>query len=388
MHMKFIYNENYFYYDIYNEHIAIIELENDIYLNLYKRKQKQSILNIKTKEEKKDKKFDIKVSVIIPTYNSEELIGRCIESALNQTLKEIEILIVDDCSKDSTRSIIDEYKKKDKRIKSIFKEKNSGVGISRNLALEKAIGEFIGFLDADDYVDPGWYQYLYDNSKNMDIIRGIRVIHEFSDTYRKSRLKPYGCIVPSIIRKSFLDKYNIRFPKIRKFEDSHFNYIVKSKNPRTNLLPDNGIYYHYVKREGSLSNYKNPHKNITISGTETPTQTIITANDTIESIATETTTQTIIAANETIESIATENPTQTIIIINETIEPIAKISEKNNKYNINFVNIIMISVIIISLILVIGTSIYFIIRRINSNRIKGNYGKLEEANMLLKIETS
>jgi len=259
-------------YNIYSEYISFIEEENDLNLNLNKREQKNTKQYKKEKNE--DKNFDIKVSVIIPTYNSEKFIGRCIESAVNQTLKEIEILVVDDCSNDSTISIIDEYKKKDDRIKPFVNKVNSGVGISRNKALKEATGEFVGFIDADDYVDPGWYQNLYDNSKNMDLVRGIRVMHEFSDTYRKSRRKPYGCIVPSIIRKSFLDKYKIKFPKFRKFEDSYFNELVKMKKPRTKLLPDNGIYYHYIIREGSLSNYTNPNKNNTTNEIENPTQTI------------------------------------------------------------------------------------------------------------------
>jgi len=334
-------------YDIYNEHDPFINETNSKFISLDKREQKESNIN-----------YDIKVSIIIPTYNSEDLIRRSIESTLNQTLKEIEILVVDDCSEDSTRSIIDEYKKKDNRIKSFYKNENSGVGTSRNIALNNALGEFIGFVDADDFVDPGWYQYLYENSNNMDIIRGIRVIHDFSETYRKSKLRPYGCIIPSIIRKSFLDKYNIRFPESRKFEDTKFNKVIKSKKPRTNYLPDNGIYYHYVKRENSLSDYKNPNNTTTTTETtETPTQTVVT---------------TII---ETIEPTATTNTTSII-------------NERNNKYSINIgegftsAKMIIISIVIISLILVIGSRSYFIIRKKNHNKVNSYYEKIEEVNVI------
>jgi len=366
-------------YDTYDDTASFIQKENDLFSYLDKRGPKKTKVKTvkkikvkgKNKEENKDEKnnveaeiemddddddednnYDVKVSVIIPSYNSEKLIGRCIESALNQTLKAIEIIVVDDCSKDATRSIVDGYKEKDDRIKTIYKSRNSGVGSSRNLALEEAVGQFIGFIDADDYVDPGWFQNLYDNSKNMDLVRGIRVLHNFSETYRKSRAKPYGCIVPSIIRKSFLDKHHLRFPRIRKFEDSNFNRELKSKNPRTNLLPDNGIYYHYVKREGSLSNYINPNK-----------------NDTTTTITTTTTTTT----TKPIES--TSNT-----------EVITSITEEDNKKEVNvienpsFAKYLLHGTMLISGILILGTSGFLWKKKKDSKEEKLNLDEIEEAN--------
>jgi len=254
--------------DIWNDDIWNDDIWNDDIWN------EQKNPKLFKKEENNNKNFDVKVSVIIPTFNNEKLIGRSIESALNQTLKEIEIIVVDDCSNDTTGSIVEEYKKKDNRIKLITNKVNMGVGISRNKALKKAEGEFIGFIDSDDYVDPGWFQNMYDNSKDMDLVRGIRVLHDFSDTYYKNETKPYGCIVPSIIRKSFLDENKIEFPNNRRYEDTIFRKRLQSKKPRIYLLPDNGIYYHYCKREGSLSNYINPNKN----NTPIETQTIETSN--------------------------------------------------------------------------------------------------------------
>ena len=145
-----------------------------------------------------------KVSVVIPTYNSEKFIEKCIESVLNQTLKEIEVIVIDDNSIDSTKSIIVNYTKKDRRIKCIFSEKNRGTSYSRNLGIKVSSGKFIGFIDSDDFVDQGWYEYLYNNSKDKDIVHGVRVIHNFQKSFNKSRARPYGCIIPSIIRKSFL----------------------------------------------------------------------------------------------------------------------------------------------------------------------------------------
>lgn len=197
-----------------------------------------------------------KISIVIPAYNSEKLLGRCIESAMNQTLKEIEIIVIDDLSTDNTKSVIEKYSKKEGKIIGIYSKENRGAGYSRNLGIENASGEFVGFIDSDDFVDPEFYEYLYLNSKDKDIVHGIRVIHNFEKFYRKSRKKPYGCIIPSIIRINFLMKNNIRFPTNKgRGEDSTFKANLYKNKPRIARLLDNGIYYHYVKREGSTSHY-------------------------------------------------------------------------------------------------------------------------------------
>ncbi|ORX42392.1 nucleotide-diphospho-sugar transferase [Piromyces finnis] len=204
---------------------------------------------------------NVKVSVIIPAYNLEKRIGRCIESALNQTLKDIEVIVIDDKSTDSTKLVIKEYEEMDNRVKPIYSETNNGAGYSRNMGIEKAKGEFVGFIDGDDFVDSGWFEYLYSNGQDMDIVRGIRVIHDFSEKFRKSRIKPYGCMIPTIIRKEFLTKHNLKFPVSKeKGEDSIFRASIRRENPKQVYAPDNGIYYHYDKREGSLSNYSKLRK--------------------------------------------------------------------------------------------------------------------------------
>jgi glycosyltransferase involved in cell wall biosynthesis len=197
-----------------------------------------------------------KISIVIPAFNSEKLLGRCIESALNQTLKEIEIIVIDDFSTDNTKSIIEKYAKKNSKVIGIYSKENRGAGYSRNLGIENASGEFVGFIDSDDFVDQEYYEYLYLNSKDKDIVHGIRVIHNFEISYRKIRTRPYGCIIPAIIRINFLIKNNLKFPTFKgRHEDSIFKLNLYKKKPRVEKVRDNGIYYHYVKREGSLSHY-------------------------------------------------------------------------------------------------------------------------------------
>ena len=112
-----------------------------------------------------------KVSVIIPVYNVEKYIDTCIQSVVKQTLKDIEIILVDDESPDNCPTICDEWAKKDSRIKVIHK-KNGGLGFARNSGLEIATGEYITFLDSDDFIDFYTYEHLYNIAKraNLDII--------------------------------------------------------------------------------------------------------------------------------------------------------------------------------------------------------------------------
>ena len=100
-----------------------------------------------------------KVSVIIPVYNVENYLRQCLDSVVNQTLKEIEIICVDDGSTDDSFDILQEYAEKDARIK-VVKQKNQGVGFSRNKGIKLANGEFVCFLDSDDY-------YQYDNNLEL-----------------------------------------------------------------------------------------------------------------------------------------------------------------------------------------------------------------------------
>lgn len=109
-----------------------------------------------------------KVSIIVPIYNVEKYLDRCIRSILNQSLKDIEIILVDDGSPDNCPQICDIYAKKDMRIKVIHKN-NGGLGFARNSGIELATGEYIAFVDSDDYVDKKMYETLYQRAKLSDV---------------------------------------------------------------------------------------------------------------------------------------------------------------------------------------------------------------------------
>lgn len=199
-----------------------------------------------------------KLSIIIPVYNSEAFLIRCLDSVINQTLKDIEIIIINDASSDKSSEIINNYAKKDNRIKAYHFKINKGVAVARNFGIKIATGEFIGFVDSDDKVDLQYFEELYSYTKNYDIIRGIRVIDG------KHGKNEYGCIIPSIIRKKVLDDHpRVRFPVyLKRGEDSRFKKWLYTVTNKIFECPDKNIYYHYLKREGSLSNYKLNKENL------------------------------------------------------------------------------------------------------------------------------
>ena len=125
-----------------------------------------------------------KISVIVPIYKVEKYIHRCIDSIINQTYKNLEIILVDDGSPDSCPRICDEYAKKDKRIKVIHKE-NGGLSDARNKGVDIATGDYIAFVDSDDYIHPNMYEVLiYELEKNNSDI----ALCKYKIVYEKSKI--------------------------------------------------------------------------------------------------------------------------------------------------------------------------------------------------------
>lgn len=195
------------------------------------------------------------VSIIIPVYNSEQFLERCLDSAVNQTLNEFEVICINDGSTDGSVEIIRKFKGIHRNLISLNLKNNQGVSNARNLGIKIATGEFIGFIDSDDYVDKDYFKTLYDYSigNDYDVIRGIRVIDEIGYHGKNE----YGCIVPSIIRRKILtDNPDLRFPtKLKVGEDTQFKRQLFKTTNKIFECPDTGVYYHYIRRNGSLSNY-------------------------------------------------------------------------------------------------------------------------------------
>lgn len=201
----------------------------------------------------------VKISIIIPVFNADQYLDRSISSALNQTLKEIEIICIDDASTDNSYEILKRFEEKDNRLKVLHLEENKGPSISRNTGINFAIGEYIGFMDSDDYVDERYFENLYKYSKGFDVVQGqfvqsIDNIQEFIQHEEFNSIR--GFIYDSIFRRKFLDENNLRFPtQLRYMEDEVFRKECYNYHPKLFKVPDDGIYYYYIQRENSLCNY-------------------------------------------------------------------------------------------------------------------------------------
>lgn len=123
------------------------------------------------------------ISIIIPVYNAESYIRRCIESVLSQTYKEIQVILINDGSTDNTLSILEEYSRSDSRIQLINKD-NSGVSKTRNIGIDISDGEYIGFVDADDYLEPEMYEKLYNAIKKTAADVACCGYYQDFDTYK------------------------------------------------------------------------------------------------------------------------------------------------------------------------------------------------------------
>lgn len=204
----------------------------------------------------------IKVSVIVPIYNSSLYLRKCLDSLVNQTLKDMEFILINDGSTDDSEKIIKTYK--DKRIK-YFKQENSGIGKTRNKGIKEARGEYIGFLDSDDYIEPNTYLNMYNEAKkrNLDIIicgyyqelnhetKDVNLVN-FSDTSLDNNpnllmdipLSPWN----KLYKKSIFDEKSY-FPEGLKYEDTPFVAYMFSRAEKIGKL--NEKLFHYVIHESS-----------------------------------------------------------------------------------------------------------------------------------------
>ena len=208
-----------------------------------------------------------KVSVIVPVYNVEKYVEKCLKSLVNQTMQEIEIIVVDDGSKDGSKSIVDNYiKKYPDKIKYLYKE-NGGLSSARNFAIPYANGEYIAFLDSDDYAEPTMYEEMYNLAKKED---ADMVDCDFIWEYPNKQKYDYGVVYNrkkkeiekarvvewnKLIKREIIDSEKIEFPFGLRYEDVEFFYkLVPSLNKIAFLKK---YFIHYVQRENSIANTQN-----------------------------------------------------------------------------------------------------------------------------------
>lgn len=217
------------------------------------------------------------ISVIVPVYNVEKYLPLCIESLISQMYENIEIFLVNDGSSDGSLDICKAYEKKDQRISVVNKE-NGGVASARNMALKLAKGEFVGFIDSDDWIEADMYSRLYDNIVKYDAdISQCDVVIENEDqvsvlragtnisVYENNGATRYllcgsgdACYTCNKLYRRELIADIFFDEEKRVGEDFLYNYVVNKKNPK--LVCDNAQLYHYIRHEGSLTSHTSIQK--------------------------------------------------------------------------------------------------------------------------------
>ena len=228
----------------------------------------------------------VKVSVVVPVYNTEKYLRQCLDSLLAQTLKEIEVICVNDGSNDKSLDIINEYVNSDERFKLIDKE-NSGYGDSMNKGFEKAVGEYIGILESDDFIEPTMLERLYTNATKDDLdVCKCGFFYYYSEPKEQKteccmpkKLVKLGPFCPvsdiksekellslfkikptiwsAIYKRDFIKENEICFTKTpgASFQDTAFNFKVWAVAKRVGLIKDCLINYRQ-DNEGSSVNSK------------------------------------------------------------------------------------------------------------------------------------
>lgn len=213
--------------------------------------------------------MDDLISVVVPVYNVEQYVDKCINSIINQTYRNIEVIIVDDGSTDGSSFICEKYSKEDSRIEIIHKD-NGGLSDARNRGIEISKGKYITFIDSDDYVDTDYIEVLYNAIKKYEADMSIST-HKIlfpNKTVNKYPFEEYISTKEDILDKLLYDEgidtsvwgklykislfKDIRFPRGRLFEDAATTYKLIDKSNRIAVYSK--PTYNYVIRENSISN--------------------------------------------------------------------------------------------------------------------------------------
>lgn len=214
----------------------------------------------------------VKVSVIIPVYNVEKYLAQCLDSVCAQTLKDIEIICVNDGSTDGSAKILDEYAKKDARIRIITK-KNAGLGAARNSGLDIAVGEYVAFIDSDDWVVADYYEKLYDAvvKQNADVsvsnmpyyYNDDNICFEYvsqytfgdgkneliSSTDKINMLQSCTCC-NKLYKRQLIEDNKLRFYEGKLIEDFPFTFLAISLSKKIVCLPR--LYQYYRQQPQSI----------------------------------------------------------------------------------------------------------------------------------------
>lgn len=215
--------------------------------------------------------MDNKVSIIVPIYNVEEYLEKCINSILKQTYKNIEVLLVDDCATDNSGKIAKEFEKIDERCKYIKREKNGGLSAARNTGISNATGEYLAFIDSDDWVSEYFIEHMLSiaQKNNCEIVvcdyimvtdgkekvaNSLYPLNSNSTMQQKvAYIRNHACT--KLFKRDFWMKQHLLFPEnIKRGEDMAITIPLLTQANNIGIL--NEPLYYYMQRTGSLSNSK------------------------------------------------------------------------------------------------------------------------------------
>lgn len=217
----------------------------------------------------------VKVSIIVPVFNSEEYLEKCVESLLEQTLDEIEIILVDDCSEDRSRKMIADYAEQyPDRIRPVYLEENIRQGGARNRGMAIATGEYIAFVDSDDFIEPEMCEVMYGAANGADMVgadyyidRGNQqqlVKLDYGDRImsledKERFVSSCGLFGSRIYRRAFLEENILTFPERVFYEDAYFNFLTALYAERL-VKVDYAFYHYYQSPNSTVRNRNNPRQ--------------------------------------------------------------------------------------------------------------------------------
>ena len=212
----------------------------------------------------------MKISAVVPVYNTEKYVGRCIDSIRSQTFTNWELILVDDGSTDGSLAVLNEYKNKDKRI-TVIHQNNSGPGVARNRGIECVTGDYTVFIDSDDVIKKDYFEKLSNETADIVFI-DIDQVDEHFNVIHKEHLSDYrfltkdsfirgqmtGKILWGGVRKAartdLLKRYNIGFSEHKIGEEAIYSFMLMHYAKSFSFIKDS--VYEYVNREGSQSDTK------------------------------------------------------------------------------------------------------------------------------------
>lgn len=206
------------------------------------------------------------VSVIVPVYNVEKHIEKCLECLVKQTLLNMEIIVVNDSSPDHSQEIIDRYKKKYPQIKS-YKKENGGIASVRNFGLSKVTGEYIGFLDSDDYTELDMFEKMYNKAKAEDadiVVSNFKWVSSIGERTqiegpytpgKEMMVKLFATLWNKIYRTAFIKETKLQFPTGNRYEDACFLYCLSPSVKKISFV--NETFVSYVQHGTSITHTNN-----------------------------------------------------------------------------------------------------------------------------------